>query len=323
MSRGPRRLMDDPDFQWETGCDLADEAGQVGGYELASMKEAVLAKVSAAAAAGSAAVVGDGVPTVHASGASSSAAVAGWIKPLAFATAGVATVGTAFWLGVVAGPGLMQSPVAPEPTPQVEPVEPAESRIRTPFRPMGPPALAAEPEGSAPEAVDAEPVAQAESRSAYGRERALATPSTPSPALEPAEMSEGAESAVLAAPPEPAPSPVAMLNQAMRVCEAMRTDRARAGCFRDSLHQYPGVADDMVELAWVNALRDAGDVEGTAALANRMQQDPAHRLRYAALRQLEAESLAKLGRCDHALGLARDLDRRVAEAIKKECRRRR
>ena len=23
---GPRRLMDDPDFKWETGCDLADEA---------------------------------------------------------------------------------------------------------------------------------------------------------------------------------------------------------------------------------------------------------------------------------------------------------
>ena len=42
MSTPPRRLKDDPDFLWETGCDLADEAFVVGGYDLPALKGRVL-----------------------------------------------------------------------------------------------------------------------------------------------------------------------------------------------------------------------------------------------------------------------------------------
>lgn len=110
---------------------------------------------------------------------------------------------------------------------------------------------------------------------------------------------------------------------AMEACEAPATARIKAECLRNVLHEHPGVADEIVELAWLAALRDAGDAESTAALANQMRQDPAHAFRQQELRMLEAESLAKLGRCDHALQLARELPRVEAETIRKACRRKR
>ncbi|MEQ1502970.1 MAG: hypothetical protein ABMB14_12105 [Myxococcota bacterium] len=53
MTVGPRRLNDDPDFKWETGCDLSDERGLVGDYDLAGLRSRLVAAAAASPAPGS------------------------------------------------------------------------------------------------------------------------------------------------------------------------------------------------------------------------------------------------------------------------------
>ena len=72
----------------------------------------------------------------------------------------------------------------------------------------------------------------------------------------------------------------------------------------------------------MRALKASGDAEGTAALAGQM----AMRDEFAAMRvdllRLQAQSLAKVGRCDHALMVARSLPGPVAAEIRRACRNR-
>ncbi|MEM6927183.1 MAG: hypothetical protein AAF602_09655, partial [Myxococcota bacterium] len=107
MSRGPRRLMDDPDFQWETGCNLRDESVLTEGYDLGSLREAVLARVPE---------VGDGVPPIRPR--------RGWRWGVG-GLVGLSTV-TAFWLGTQFGGLDLETPANPEAPPAAAPtpVEP-------------------------------------------------------------------------------------------------------------------------------------------------------------------------------------------------------
>lgn len=333
MSRGPRRLLDDPDFQWETGCDLVDEQSLVGGYDLAGMKEAVVAKVGAAAAAGSSALVGDGVPAVRAA-ASGAGKVAAVVKPLAFATVGIATVGTAFWLGVVSGPGLFGAAPelrAPAAERAAAPDLGSGQRIAPPSReapPVAPEAPApqspwwlAPVEAVPPEAVGISSPPPEERRVVAVPEALLeeVVPASAPPTEADAEAEVAAREPATAAPL----SPAAEYMGAMAQCDSIiHRAKERADCYRDMLHHHGGDYDATIELAWVDALYEAGDVEGTAALAARMRENPAHSLRREELLMLEAESLAKLGRCDTALLRARDLPRAKADIIRKACRNR-
>ena len=120
MSRGPRRLLDDPDFKWETGCDLADEGSVVGDYDLTAAKDAVMERVAAAAAANASALVGDGIPSVR-------TGLGSTLNGLAVVLAGVVILGGAFWLGRYSNdPNLVersepQTDVRPLPSPLQDP----------------------------------------------------------------------------------------------------------------------------------------------------------------------------------------------------------
>ena len=111
MTRGPRRLKDDPDFQWETGCNLADEESRVGQYDLAGIRD----RLVAAAAVVPAPIVSDPPP--------SQAGPSTWprmVKPAAGMVAGAMVVAAAYWLGVQAGQEAPRS--APDPAPPVHEV---------------------------------------------------------------------------------------------------------------------------------------------------------------------------------------------------------
>jgi hypothetical protein len=100
MTHGPRRLKDDPDFRWETGCDLRDEESQTGQYDFAGIRERL---VAAAAAGGNAPNGGQTGPAPARSGWSGPSPLRGLAKPAAGMVAGAMVVAAAYWLGVQLG----------------------------------------------------------------------------------------------------------------------------------------------------------------------------------------------------------------------------
>ena len=322
MSRGPRRLLDDPDFQWETGCDLSDEQSVVDGYDLQEMKDAVVSRVAVLAAAGAASAVGDGVPVVKAGFSFPS------LKPALFAAAGVATVGTAFWLGVVSGPQLAASLRPPTLQAAPAPPVPVPSPVAVPDPGRDPvPDLLGDWWMRQQQAPSEPSVVGEDTVASVARPRHHATPS------EPAEDAEDAlvvqEEAVVHEAggndlAEDTSSPISEYDGCMDLLDDRR-NAAAARCFRDLLHA--GGPDNplrlQVEWSLLRALQASGDAEGTAALAEQLAQRADLADQRGELRLLQAEALVQVGRCDHALVVARDLDSDAAAAVRRACRKKR
>jgi hypothetical protein len=132
--QGPRRLRDDPDFKWETGCDLADEGLVARGYDHERGRMRLLAAVSALPLAAA--------PSPAHPSASFAARFPVWLKPVAGVAAGLAMVAGGFWLGTrsvereglpggeaIAAP--VVAPARPDALPEVPP-SPAAAELPTP-----------------------------------------------------------------------------------------------------------------------------------------------------------------------------------------------
>ena len=307
MSRGPRRLKDDPDFQWETGCNLGEESVLAQGYDLAAMREAVLARAP---------VVGDGVPTVR-----PRASWRWWIGGLV----GVSTTLTAFWLGTQytglenANPPMEQPTIAP-PVPRVAPMDAPVA---------GPPPLSLSPEGDAARDAPASPTLDEppaappiERRPDVARPAAEVASATPAPVS--ADPDDGA--AVVPTNLERSSSALgdefAVYDPAQEALQAGDASKAAAG-FRAYLERFPeGKLKPDAELGLLWALRDLGDAARTERWAAMLLEQPAHTGSHDAIRELRAQALVRLGRCDEALESLTDAPGRIVGPIRRACRRR-
>ncbi|HHO52370.1 MAG TPA: hypothetical protein ENK18_16240 [Deltaproteobacteria bacterium] len=341
MNRGPRRLKEDLDFQWETGCDLADEQLMIGDYDLPGMRRALLSKIEVGVA--SAGVVGDGVPVVRGAAEGSRA---GWLapKPVLTALVGLSLLGGAYWLGTQrtdgpspgpqGAPGVAKVPTGPwvpapvrsEPAPgpstdgvaDAPPQRPDALRLEM-ARPDGPLHRAVEPPPSAQEVegtAEGPPGSSAPTASGAGDDPRSVTDETavggageaPVPAKSPAR------------PGSDIPAELRLYDPADEALENGAYRRAVAG-FEAYLEAWPeGGLRDEAELGMLRALHGASDAEGTAKLAERLRYRPSLTSHREEILRLQAESLIVLGRCGDALLLAEDLPARVAAPIKRSCR---
>lgn len=309
MSGAPRRLRDDPDFSWETGCDLADEAFAVGGYDLPAMKGAVLAEVQAPSA---------GAPLKAASRGAMSWGGAGLV------VGGVLLVGGLLWAWS-SGPSveaaavqvapMVASPPAPASVPAVAPA-------------AGPTAPAAAPEVVGP--VGPAPVERVEA------------PAAPAMEAERSELPAEAEASPAATTPpepghdEPAPAPdaaaeapplsglaaeLAAFDAAAGALSDGRPGEAALG-FEAYLATYPsGRLLDEAELGLLRARVELGDHEGVEVVAARLQERPSMALRRSEILRTRAENLVWLKRCDDAVALVASLPARERADVRRACRR--
>ena len=319
MNRGPRRLKEDPDFQWETGCDLADEMLTVGEYNLPAMKASLLASVAAQPPV----TVGDGVPSVRSGGSA-------WVgaKPLGGVVIGAAIVAGAYWLGTQAS--LEPAPI--EVAPEVEAVEVAPA-VR------GIEATAARPEPVVPVA----PAKEAPSRVEGGVEDPVASvapvarvvPSAPE-ATGTADVADGGEALaeaapatldrvdvpvpVVASPSSSLPEQLTMYDPAADALLNGRYDEAISG-FRSYLDAWPdGAMRREAQLGLLHSLFGVGDAEGTEALAANLQRRPEFSTHRQDILRLQADALVVLGRCDEAMALADSLPPKGAAQVRRACR---
>lgn len=343
MSRGPRRLKEDQDFQWETGCDLADEQLIVGDYDLSGMRQALLEQIEVASAGG----VGDGVPVVR----SAPGASPRWLapKPLVAALVGLSLLGGGYWLGAQSGHGheAVATPGAdPTPTGRAVPLPPAQlvpspgqaDELDLPPRPdvserpralehakprpggslraVGeppPPAASAEGTAEGPQQIEAAP--------AVGLGPSVAPPQGGAGAEPPQPVAGSAEPAVAVTPAgSDIPAELRLYDPADDALKAGAYRQAVAG-FEAYLEAWPeGGLRDEAELGMLRALHGANDAQGTAALAERLQHRSALSGHREEILRLRAESLSVLGRCKDALWVAEDLPARIAGPIKRSCR---
>jgi hypothetical protein len=290
MTRGPRRLIDDPDFKWETGCDLADEALQVGGYDLPGAKEQLLARIASAPPV----TVGDGVPAVRA--ASWPAAV----KPVVGVVVAAALLAGAYWLGTRAS--------TPEAAPAPEPVavDPIVSAPAVEAAPLEVPPAVAEPE---PEPV-LEPVVEPEPEPVAEIEPEPEAVAEIEP--EPVPETQAVADAEPEAPRSSIAAQMALYEPAADALQAGRYAAAIDG-FRAYLDAWPdGDLRHEAELGLLQALFGAGDAEGTAALAETLQDRRGLASRREDILRLRAESLLFL--------VAEQLSTKAAAPIKRGCR---
>ncbi len=305
MSRGPRRLMDDPDFQWETGCNLRDEALLTEGYDLARLRASVLSTVPE---------VGDGVPLIRAR-----RGLRWWGLG---SLLGLSTV-TAFWLGTqVSGIELdaateEASPTVAPTSPVVVPTPPSAAEID----PELTPADAPEP---APQALTAEPVAPR-------APSAVSTVPQPSPGgveADPAPPEAGpaepdatdAAAEVVSGGRSRLAAELAVFEPANDALEGGESSRAAIG-FREYLAEFPeGRLRPEAELGLLSALHDLGDAARTERWAATLLDEPAHAERRDDIRELRAQALVRLGRCEEALETVDGLPGKVVAPIRRACR---
>ncbi len=316
MSGDPGRLIDDPNFLWETGCDLADEASAVGSYDLQGMRSAVLSKVQQAAGADG---VVPGVSSEESSGATGGV-VARW---LIGAGLGALVVGAAFWLGT------QQGVPTEVPPPRAVPVE----APRLAPSAVAPAVGTDDDEVVEPPAVEEVAQLSVERRPAPPRSPSPAAPSKPS--LAPSEGAMGASEAPTAAPEGTAEAPVGEpvgLSQigaelrsyepAKEALDAGEHERA-IDLFREYLDFWPrGQMRQAAEIGLLQALFGAGDAQGTAELAAALADDPRHQFQSLDIRTLHAESLVLLDRCTEAGKVAEQLPSKLSNSIRRACRKR-
>ncbi|MFT4623049.1 MAG: TolA-binding protein [Myxococcota bacterium] len=324
---GPRRLLDDPDFRWETGCDLGDEALLHDGLELGALKDRVLSSVTA-------------TPVVVASSSTGSAiSGAASVKGVtAITTALIAAVGVGYWLGT--------SQPAPAPAPSAPLVEqvvatgtsegeaapmlttaPMSASIASPaagtddedlpaasvsqHRPAAPAKAAApvEPERT----VDA-----AEAGAGTGDAPADDVGSAPAAAAIPAAHGDADALSGVAAE-------TALYDLAAQAMASRALVEAAHG-FRTYLSRYPsGHLAPEAELSLLECLFAEGSFADAEAQAARLLGTAGFGHRQRELSLVRAESLILLDRCDEALAIVNQLDGRDARvvAVRRECKRRR
>ena len=247
MSTPPRRLRDDPGFLWETGCDLADEAFAVGGYDLPSLRARVLAETQPPSG---------GAPLRAARGGAVGAAVAGALLLLGLG-AGIATV------LAPSGPATQGEGLEPPAPADVAPVVPA--LVEGPPSPPSGPPWEEPSQGGTPDAAPAAPpspprkVEAASEAPPSARPASTAAPvAAPEPAagvgvVPPDDLGGGPDAAVGAPPPpvasvasgEGASAPastlaaeVAMYDQACERLASGAAGEAVAG-YERYLQRYP------------------------------------------------------------------------------------
>lgn len=310
MSEGPRRLRDDPDFAWETGCDLADEAFAVGGYDLPALKGRLLAEVVPPSA---------GAPLRSASGMSTWGPLVG---------AGVALLG----LGVLGGLW-WATPEPPATTVAPVVVAPAAPAPAAPMaRPMPVPVVA-----PAPPVVPSVPVAPA-ARPAAPPAAPVATHEAPGPApavpvveAEPEAEAEAAATTVEATPEAAGVDEVASgglaaelaLFDAATGAAAAGRDQEAADGFAAYAEQYPsGSLRDEADLGRLRALVALGDHAAVEGLVAELVDRPGLVAVRDGLVRTRAENLVWLRRCDEALTLVASLPGRDGADVRRACRRR-
>ncbi len=343
---GPRRLKDDPDFRWETGCDLADEASVVGGYDLAAARETLMARLAAGA-----------VPSAASAAAPATAAGAlmALLKPGVGILALLGAVGGAYLAGLHAGSAPIDGPAgsAPVVAPAVEDLAPAPGARELPRVATSEPAVAPAPE------TRTEPVLAPAAPAGEPPRRARAEPQTRDPRPTPVAPTEigvaprsigvappatgGAPpvDAPIAAPIEPAPPasspaeapPVVArpapsgLEQELRMYdragEALANGDApgaRDG-YRAYLATFPsGSFRPEAQLGLLQALYASGDPAGVERLASEIQDQPEFSSRRSEILRLRAESLVLLERCDEAVAMVDALPSRDGAEIRRACR---
>jgi len=330
MTGSPRRLRDDPDFRWETGCDLADESFAVGGYDLAAMRGRVLAEVSPPSG---------GAPLKAASNSSrwwAGAAAGASVTLLVGAALLVATMGRPTVpaevppaVPVSGVPAPTESPAPVEPAMPVEPATQAEPPVTV---------EAASPQASSSSAARAEPTpAPAPPPVAgdpAGDEPVVPPPPDPAPpagsddaevgAAAPATGGEPADDGQGAAPP-PASGLRAELEAYDRATHALGDGdlpAARSG-FEDYLERWPsGRLRDEAALGLLRTLVQLGDHEAVEQVAAGLQDRPSMAGRQSEILRMRAENLVWLDQCDKAMSIAARLSGRDAADVKRACRRR-
>jgi TolA-binding protein len=315
---GPRRLMDDPNFTWETGCDLADEALLHEGHDLSALKESVLANIAV-------------METPAGTGAASSGA--SWLKGVLAATGVVMVIGAAgvgYQVGRTAVAPL--APMAPsveqatqhQAAPPVE--EPAVMAPGTAEEHVAPSAVI----GRAPEAAPrttlerkTPKVAAAATVSA----RAVGTDEAP------VELPTTGVGSVMIdeTPPQASDAPRSSglgdeLNAYERAREAMVAGsymEAATG-FEGYLRSWPaGQLADEVRLSLLECMVKEGNWIEAQPLATFLLSSDAHAHRKGEISLLLAQSLVNLDRCSEALAIVDSIRPRPAEAanLRRACRR--
>jgi hypothetical protein len=313
MTRGPTRLKNDVDFQWETGCNLADEELLVGAYDHAALRSRIVtAALATGAAATTAVIVGNGVPAV--TRATGWTVAAAW-KPIVGVTAGAAILAGTYWLGLQSRPAPEStSGVGAVPTPITAPAvldvapEPAAEPVRT--EEVIPPPAASLSTGAPRAAPQAAPPAIA-----------------PPVALEPPPV----DATIETPPPMPGsavrgsdlPGELWVMDIAAEALNAGDYVRAEQ-MYERYLAEYPsGRSVPEATMGLLEARFGRGDAAGAEELAKKMQGDPAFLEEREEILRFRAESLVQLDRCGEALPLVEGLsDRSAARDVTRACRHR-
>lgn len=350
MTRGPRRLKDDLDFKWETGCDVADEELLVGSYDMPATRSRLLAAVALAApSAGDLpsdalpTTVGDGMPAIRPGVGRISASSSGWtvaLKPFAAAVTGAFMVAGAYWLGVQSGTSDLPSTAPSHETPPAqemrlqEPVDVSPASVSpSATSPVIEPVGVIDAQGSA----DSERIAShsqkapAQGKPAQGKASVIeSAPIAPSnemfAAQQAASLPQGTSSAPEEAPMAPvAPSTLDRENNALGIAnEALANGdfQEARDLYQDYLVHFPkGRLRDEAQLGRLQALFGLGDKVATEAAARSVQDLPSLSGRRAEILQLRAESLVLLDRCEEALALTEEIPPRAAAEVRRTCRR--
>ncbi len=305
MSTPPRRLKDDPDFLWETGCDMADEAFAVGGYDLPSLRARVLAGTQPPSG---------GAPLRASRGGSVGAAVAGALLLL-----GLGGGAAAWWSAPAAEPDVA-APTAPVAVVEPAPVVVVEAAAALPVQDAG---LADEVEEDAPVGSVA-----LEARAP------VAAPLAPAPVLPVGDAGSGdapiedlggmsEEGGAVSEPSAPASTlaaEVAMYDAAAEHLVGGSAEDAVVA-YQAYLEMYPqGRLVVESQLGLLRSRVAVGASEEVEALSVQLLADPRLAAKHDDIARMRAENLVVLRRCDDAIVAARDLPSRDAAPIKRACR---
>jgi hypothetical protein len=294
MNDGPKRLRHDPDFAWETGCDLSDEAFVLGGYDLPAMRAKVLVEV---------------LPPSLGAPLRPAAPVRPWFAVLAGGgVVAAALIAVGFWSASDVPPSATQpdaSPAIVAPTPW-------------PVAPEAPSSVA--PVVASPPAASAAPVA------APQRAERVEPAEVPSEVESVAVVDDPPVATAPAAQPS-APAPAGTLADELRAFDAARDAAsdgrvadARRG-YDDYLARYPhGRLRQESEVGLLFALVDLGEHAAVDVLAGRLANDPAMSSRHAEILRVRAENLVALGRCSDAITIIKDLPARDGADVRRACR---
>jgi TolA-binding protein len=350
MTRGPRRLKEDPDFKWETGCDVADESLLVGEYDLPGTRSRLLAAIALTTPVGGEAppetivttTVGDGIPAIRPGAASSSWSL---FKPLAVAVTGAFVVAASYWVGVQVGSDDSVQELAPLEAPAVNPtVETQGTGVSGTSAEVARPAAevvatTSAPGTAAPDLVVSPHVRPISKSAPVKALPAKAEPVAPEVVL-PTELVAAQQAAAAVEQLEasgtaesPEMGSAALKPQSTLPAEAIAYKSGEQALFDGDyklartrfegyLARFPqGKYQVEAKLGILHALFGLEDVAATESFARSIQDLPSLSGRRAEILQLRAESLVLLDRCEEALLVAGEIPSKAAAEVRRVCRR--